>query len=87
MKTSDIRKALQEINLVTIIGSSMPILPHIIIDLILYYTYSYTYSYKFKNREELRTAVRGYPGNMETVWRYIILGCFKCSRYELYVLL
>ena len=62
MKQSEIKKALCNIEIdKIIIGSHMEQLPEHIIDLILYFTYSY----KFKNRDELRTAVKGYPDNMK----------------------
>jgi surface protein len=44
-----------------VIGSHVEQLPEHLIDLILYYTYSY----RFKNRDELRSAVEGYPKNMK----------------------
>ena len=44
-----------------VIGSHVEQLPELIIDMILYFTYSY----QFKNRDELRSAVEGYPGNMK----------------------
>ena len=62
MKQSEIKKALCNIEIdKIIIGSHMEQLPEHIINLILYFTYSY----QFKNREELRTAIRGYPDNMK----------------------
>ena len=62
MKQSEIKKALCNIEIdKIIIGSHVEQLPELIIDLILYYTYSY----KFKNRDELVTAVHGYPGNIK----------------------
>ena len=62
MKQSEIKKALCNIEIdKIIIGSHMEQLPEHIIDLILYFIYIH----KFKNRDELRTAVRGYPGNIK----------------------
>ena len=62
MKQVQIRQALRAVEIdKLIIGSHMEQLPELIIDLILYYTYSY----QFKNSDELRSAVKGYPGNMK----------------------
>jgi len=62
MKQVQIRQALRAVEIdKLIIGSHMEQLPELIIDLILYFTYSY----RFKNRDELRSAVKGYPDNMK----------------------
>ena len=88
MKQSEIKKALCNIEIdKIIIGSHMEQLPEHIIELILYFTYSYT----FKNREELRTAVRGYPDNMKhygniSLWnvsKVTDMSCmFSCSLFN-----
>ena len=62
MKQVQIRNTLRGVEIDKLIpGSHVEQLPELIIDLILYFTYSY----HFKNRDELRTAVKGYPDNMK----------------------
>ena len=61
MNQVHVRGTLRDVDINKIInGSYMEQLPEHIIDLILYYTYSY----QFKNGDELRTAVKGYPDNI-----------------------
>jgi hypothetical protein len=58
MKQEHIKNTLQAVEIdKLIIGSHVEQLPEHIITLILYFTYSY----HFKNKDELRTAVKGYP--------------------------
>tara|TARA_B110000483_G_scaffold110559_1_gene134594 strand:+ start:265 stop:636 length:372 start_codon:yes stop_codon:yes gene_type:complete len=62
MTQVQIRDALRDIEIEKLVdGSRVAQLPELIIDLILYFTYSY----HFKNRYHLKSAVKGYPGNMK----------------------
>ena len=62
MKQEHIRQVLREVEIDKIInGTPIRQLPEHLIDLILYFTYSY----QFKNKDELRTAVNGYPLNIK----------------------
>jgi len=62
MKQVQIRNTLRTVEIDKLIpGSHVEQLPELIIDLILYFTYSY----RFKNSDELKSAVKGYSGNMK----------------------
>jgi surface protein len=88
MKQIQIRQALRNVEIDKhVIGSHVEQLPELIIDLILYFTYSY----QFKNRDELRSAVKGYPQNIKkygnsSLWDVSNItdmnGMFVCSKFQ-----